>query len=283
MILMLKALERTGDYLRSSLALGPTPRSKWDILWKQTKNLRVQLKMDVHHPDQVYSLDTVYGTLYFRDNFGDITNLLNIFFHRTYKVEKVHNGGAILDIGANIGLAAAWFLYHNPEKPLYCFEPLSANARMVGLNCPSATVKQVALGAGAGKISLQVDPYNVMASTIPCAWETRDLEFEVASLDEFITTHPIEQVALMKIDVEGMELEVLRGAGETLKKTFQVVMETHGQERHDTARSMLEEAGFRLDSQEFDGKTGMVFASRGDTEASVDAGLGATAGTTNQA
>jgi FkbM family methyltransferase len=268
-----KAIQQISNYLRSSLALGLTPKSKWDILWKQAKNLRVQLRLGSHRPDQVYSLRTIYGTLYFRDNFGDITNLLNIFFHRTYKVEKVHHQGVILDIGANIGLAAAWFSHHNPEKTLYCFEPLAANSRMVGLNCPSANIQQVALGAGVGKVNLQVDRYDVMASTISCPWETRDMEFDVVSLDDFIEGRRVERVALMKIDVEGMELEVLQGARETLKKTFQVVMETHGKERHETAKSALNDAGFYLDSEEFDGKTGMLFASRSSTNGATGISL----------
>ena len=110
-------VRRFRDYVLCACALGSDPRSVGAILWRETKNMRVRLGVGSYNPTGVYSLRTIYGPLYFRDNFGDITNLVGIFYHQVYGRGPLDGEGAILDIGANIGLAAAWFGYHNPEGP----------------------------------------------------------------------------------------------------------------------------------------------------------------------
>src|SRR5262249_55258587 len=160
--------------------------------------------------------------------------------------KALHEDGVILDVGANIGLAAAWFALHNPGRPIYCFEPLAANVRLITQNCPTAKVVPVAVGAQRGRVILKVDPDSVIASSIPCWWDTSESEFEVISLDEFTSERDIKQVALIKIDVEGMETDVLKGAQETLKHTSRVAMETHGTSRHQEAIRCLRNSGFRI-------------------------------------
>jgi FkbM family methyltransferase len=210
----------------------------------------------------VYSLRTIYGSLYFRDNFGDITNLVDLFYRQTYRVQKLSQEGAILDVGANIGLAAAWFAYHNPDRTVYCFEPLATSAALIRLNCHSARVEQVAVGAQKGQVKLRVDQSGVMASRLPFRWETHEEEFDVIALDGFAQSEGLEQVALLKVDVEGMEVEILRGSQETLKRTHQVVMETHSRSLHDEAIGYLQRGGLHIDSERFGRMTGLVFASR---------------------
>lgn len=220
------------------------------------------MRVDRHNPDRVYSLQTIYGPLYFRDNFGDITNLVSLFYHRVYRITKIFSQGVILDVGANIGLAAAWFARHNPRRRIYCFEPLAGNAALIAMNCPDATVVRSALGLGRGRIKLGVDVDGVMASRIPCQWKTNETEFDMISLDEFGGTARVEQVALMKIDAEGMEVDILRGGREILKKTWQVVAETHGPDLHRETIRHLSLVGFSVYEEHYKTKTGLVFASR---------------------
>lgn len=259
---MKQSLNRLRDFAACARALGRTPREQWHLFWCQLKNLRVRLGLAEHAPDRVYALGTVYGTLHFRDNFGDITNLLGLYYHQVYRPHRLQTDGAIVDVGANIGLAAALFAHHNPDRPIYCFEPLGQNVEMVRRNCPRAVVEQIALGATASTVALQVDEDSVMASAIPCGWETHEETFEVNTLDQYTEERGIGAVALLKIDTEGMELDILRGGQETLRRVSEVVMETHGTERHAESMRLLRVAGLEVDSEEFDGETGFVRASR---------------------
>lgn len=262
---MPSSISRLKDFLLCALKLGKRPQDKWDLFWRETKNLRVRLGMGTHHPEEVYTVQTIYGPLHFRDNFGDITNLVGLYYYQVYRPRPLPHDGVILDVGANIGLAAALFAHYNPGRPIYCFEPLSANARMARLNCPHATVENIGLGAEKDRVTLQVDAYSVMASTIDCDWETHEETFDVLPLDTYVQQKRLDKIALIKLDTEGMELDILRGGQETLRKTQEIVMETHEQFRHDESMRLLREAGFHIDSEEFDGHTGFVFASRRST------------------
>jgi len=255
------------EFWRCASSVGADPVAALSILWRETKNVRVRLGLAKHSPDRVYMLRTRGGPLHFRDNFGDITNLPNLFYREVYRAPRDPGPGVVLDVGANIGLAAAWYERNYPGRPIHCFEPLEENARMARLNCRSALVNNVAIGARPGTVELRVDRDAVMASTI--AWDravsTRTLE--VVTLDDYVRDHDIDRVAVLKIDTEGMELDVLDGAISTLAITGLVAMETHGRDRHTGTLERLRRAGFGIDREAFDGETGMVFASKPDMSA----------------
>jgi FkbM family methyltransferase len=246
----------------TALALGRSPREKWEIFWRQTKNVRVRLGLARYHPEMIYRLPTRYGPLFLRDNFGDATNVPDLFYRNVYRPGRLVEEGVILDIGANIGLFAAWAAGHNPGKKIYCFEPLASNVRLIPMNCPSAIVSPMALGRNRARVRLGVDGHRIMASRFPTAWPTREEEFEVMPLDEFARENAIEQVAFMMIDAEGMELEILDGSRETLGKTCRVAMETHGGEVHRESIGRLRDAKLAIEVEEFSGATGIVIASR---------------------
>lgn len=257
----LAGARRLADFLRCAAALGPTAADRWRIFRRLTKNLQVRLGL-AGYSASTYRLRTRYGTFELRDNFGDVTNLVSLVWPNAYRAAPLSAPGVILDAGANIGLAAALFRHFNPERPIHCFEPLPEAAALIARNCPGAEVHNVALGAGEGELTLAVDEDGVMASRIPTAWRTSERAFPLVSLDRFAADHDIGAIALLKIDTEGSELELLAGARRTLTRTDRVVLETHGRERHDRVLTELGRAGFVIEDAGFDTDTGMVFARR---------------------
>jgi FkbM family methyltransferase len=256
-------LDRLLAFTRCALRLGASPGQRARILWHLSKNLRVRAGLARHHPDRIYALPTRYGTVHLRDNLGDITNLPGLWADNEYGIGRLAEPGAILDAGANIGLFAAWAAAHNPDRPIYCFEPLAPNRALIPRNCPGAVIVPCGLGRERREVLLRVDPHATMASSIPNPWATREERFDVVPLDAWAAETGLGAVAFLKVDTEGMELEVLDGAREVLARTCHVALETHGADRHRGALERLAAAGFTVSAAPFDGLTGHVRATRG--------------------
>jgi FkbM family methyltransferase len=128
----------------------------------------------------------------------------------------------IFDVGANIGQTAEGLLRFFPTAKIYCFEPVSSsfgilNARFgKRVNC-----LQLALGGEAAEkeIKLRDDPeMNSFLSTYQRPGHyTGDSEFvSVSTVDQICLEHGITAIDVLKMDVQGWELEVLRGASTML-------------------------------------------------------------------
>jgi FkbM family methyltransferase len=258
----LAALSKIGEFLSTANALGRTPGEKWGLLWRQTKNIRVRMGLGKYLPDNIYELETRFGRVALRDNFGDITNLYDLWVQNVYRFAAPDVPGDIFDVGANIGLFAAFAAHHAPGRTIHCFEPLSSNARMIPRNCPRAVVNRCGVGREPGRVRLGVDEHGIMASSVDQPWPLHAEEFDVVPLDDYTRRNSIEAIAFIKIDCEGMELDVLDGAAETLRRTSRVAMETHGLDRHRGSVERLRAAGFTIDDESPSAATGMLFASR---------------------
>lgn len=256
------AHSRLTEFLHCAVTLGETPAAQARILWRLTKNLRVRLALASHHPAALYRLDTTFGPLWLRDNFGDITNLPGLLARGVYHWRALEGPGMILDVGANIGLAARWFARFNPGRPIVCCEPLPENIELIRRNCPEAQIVAAAIGDTPGTVDLLTDADGVIASSIPTAWNSARRTFPVRTLDDCAAEFGWGDVAVLKMDAEGMEPAILRGARSLLARTARVAAETHGRDGHAEVQRLLREAGFRMVHERFGTHTGMVFAER---------------------
>jgi len=126
----------------------------------------------------------------------------------------------ILDVGAHRGETAERFTCAFPRAKIFSCEPVSANFAVLAervRSWPNVDCYQIALSdrTGDAKIVIRTDSQthtleNTTDSTNPadCRFET----VKVMTLDDFAARHKIDTLDLLKIDTEGHEVAVLRGA-----------------------------------------------------------------------
>lgn len=128
---------------------------------------------------------------------------------------KVKNK-AVIDAGAFIGDSAILFSEYT-DKNVYAFEPFKQNYELLGktiaLNpqCKNIIAVPYALG---DETTTLMGKFIGAAATLATG-EGRD-EIHVVTLDDFVAEHHLE-VGLIKVDVEGFEQRLLKGAEKTIK------------------------------------------------------------------
>jgi FkbM family methyltransferase len=136
----------------------------------------------------------------------------------------------IVDVGANVGQFAAAALLLWPRASLRCFEPDPETFAQLERNLgkrPEVEPRCAAIGSSNGTLTFYRHELSVMSSLRAdlVAGRERQDEFpvDVVTLDN--ACRAVRAIDLLKIDVEGFELEVLRGAGEVLRRTRYLYME----------------------------------------------------------
>jgi FkbM family methyltransferase len=140
-------------------------------------------------------------------------------------------GDTFYDIGANVGFystIAAQLV--GPEGHVYAFEPFGPSAEIAEKNArvnhfTNVTVIKVAVTDREGTATLYANPdeltthYRVMQS-----FRAEGLFVPSTSIDVYAARHQLRAPNTILIDVEGGEIDVLRGMLETLRSHRPVIM-----------------------------------------------------------
>ena len=136
-----------------------------------------------------------------------------------------------VDVGVNRGQTTAALLKLFPAAKIYGFEPtpeLFAQLQRRYASCANVTLFPVALGAVPGRQVLSVyelSGANTLLAPDPKRSQSADLlqairqhEVAVETLDDCLAKHHLATIDLLKIDVQGYELNVLKGAAGLLRR-----------------------------------------------------------------
>ena len=174
----------------------------------------------------------------------------------TYELDKqgivarfVKPGMTVLDIGGNAGFyTLAFSRLVGDSGHVYAFEPFAENAnnilKHVALNSlVNVSLLQMAVSDRGGVVGFHIASSNSMGSIS----DERNYVIPTNSLDGLIAEGEIPVPDVIKMDVEGAESLVLKGAKNLLgnKKTV-LIIALHGQRQRDECTKLLDSAGFDI-------------------------------------
>jgi FkbM family methyltransferase len=188
--------------------------------------------------------------------------LLEVFkddvYERVFKVEK---GDVVVDVGAHVGMFTVKALREVGEEGLViAIEPEERNFELLKRNTRGyKNVKLVkkAVGDKTGRAILYISELSGEHSIKRSSRAMKSIDVEVDTLDNMLSSLGVSKVDFLKIDVEGAELEVLRGASGYLsegKIRKVAVAAYHYCEEHKEVEDFLSYHGFLVEKTQVKGK-----------------------------
>lgn len=154
------------------------------------------------------------------ENNGDIlTNGEMAFLRRHLK-----NCAIVFDVGANIGEWTQMALSLNPDVEIHCFEPSKNTFSELEKNNFPANIFRNNFGLGSEKADKEFYIFgesSAMNSLYPREGPNFSIQnketVRIDTIDNYCAANRIEEIDFLKIDAEGHDFEVLKGASKMLK------------------------------------------------------------------
>ncbi len=145
---------------------------------------------------------------------------------QVFIAKNLSAGDVFYDIGANIGFFSLIAARHvGPQGRIYSFEPVPENAAAISRSAhlngfDTVDVFAAAVGSSDGRAELMLARH-IGGATLASVGPPPDLcgriEVDLVSIDTVIAQRGLRPPSLIKIDVEGAELEALTGMVGTLR------------------------------------------------------------------
>jgi FkbM family methyltransferase len=183
----------------------------------------------------------------------------NAYWFGTYELARISafanmvaEGAVVYDVGANVGIYSLLAsLRAGPSGNVYAFEPLERNLqhlrRHIAMNnVQNCTVFEEAVCNEEGTRSFSAAAHeSSMARLSPDG----EMQAPSTTLDSSIYgARRLRPPNIIKIDVEGAELEVLEGAHRALAEFHPAIfLEIHGTQLHADCRAFLSKRGYHIE------------------------------------
>ncbi len=232
------------------------------------------------------------GSLMAHRNIDETESLYNeIFARRVYLRHGIYlpKQPNVIDVGANIGMFTSFVLRERPLARVLAFEPIADTFRLLRENCErlgsgveafhyglsdrdetvefsyypklsgmsvrssikdSRLIQSLVARAVQNQLPEPVHSFHAVAEE---KFEMRAEFCRLRRLSDVVREQGIETIDLLKIDVEGAEIDVLNGIDDlTWTKLAQIVVEVHpyqartGEENITTIKNLVEARGFEV-------------------------------------
>ena len=188
------------------------------------------------------NLESLGGAVRIRSHTTDISVLGELIVGRSYESAADAAGAAstIVDLGANTGLAARWFLQRFPDAALVSVEPEDGNyalpqAQPRRARDPSARVCRWTDPERLSRSSGKEDGFQMVDN--PAG------PIRVVDMPTILEALSADVVDLLKVDIEGAERELFESCAGWIEKIRLLSVECHGDFSPDDLVALLHEGG----------------------------------------
>lgn len=138
--------------------------------------------------------------------------------------------GNYVDVGANhpSTISNTYLLYRNGFRGIV-IEPNPELIRLFRFFRPGDIALPVGCGARAEKLPFYISRTPVLSSFANATGVIKQLQLPVLPLDEVLYDHAYDTIDFLSIDVEGLTIEVLKGAAETIPRARIICIEYDGE------------------------------------------------------
>ena len=190
----------------------------------------------------------------------DFPMLVENFLYENYRLPiatNISNKALVLDLGGNSGMASLYFAHHYyPNARYVIVEPSEKNLAVLRKNVAGfrADIVAGAVGSVRGEMELEENciGYNVRLKTPvemfnePTDDFTLHRKVPVFTIDDLIEQGGIQQIDLLKMDIEGAEKGIFQFPCRWLTITRAMILEIHGDFTEQHLRNAVEPEGFKV-------------------------------------
>ncbi len=203
------------------------PSKAWRLLISKVR--QKYLGHDCQNIDFTLSVKELDANVFVND-IEQFSYLFNVFFTEPFRVSnKVADNAVIIDGGANIGMTSLYYASLYPNAKIYAFEPSKQNVEYYKKNLASvnAAIEQKALWDEPCVLNFNFSNCSRYHSAFGTAESTHNEEIHAIRLDDWIRSSNIDRIDILKLNVEGAELKVIKSLGQEAEKISTIVGELH--------------------------------------------------------
>lgn len=184
----------------------------------------------------------------FRRNQSDLYILREVFLQGIYDFpfgRHLSRIRTIVDLGANIGLAAMFLAAKHPEARVLCVEPVAENVEILELNNSlnrlDIEVLQAAVDDTPGEVELFPNEWWSSSTIVADVANAREgnagrmeqplaldrQRVRAATIPQLMDEHGMDRIDVMKMDIEGAEAGIMAGDLDWLDRVGVLIIEIH--------------------------------------------------------
>lgn len=189
-----------------------------------------------------------YGASFFlRKNFSDRYTFNQVFVDDQYRLSFPFEPKTIIDGGANIGLAAAYFAHKYPAANIVAVEPSAGNFEVLQKNIAAfPKVKGLNKGIWNKDVHLHIINKSENDNAFMVEETTADAPdaLPAISIESILRSQGWETIDILKLDIEGSEKEVFEAGYEYwLPRTKAIIIELHDHMRAGASKALFNAIG----------------------------------------